>query len=184
MAASFVTESVDGVAPPPRPGHPSQERVLELPGLIGGEAGEQRLALHLPPPDLEEDGIMEKDEMPEELLEAAGGDGEAPSNADKRKFAEEQYERALKETEAQGEQRRKAVADAVALCAATVAPPDAEDDARSSALAERSPSTTRAAPETTALRRSRPSRLRPRRTGPSGPSRPSSSDRRARTSQR
>jgi chromodomain-helicase-DNA-binding protein 7 len=70
---------------------------------------------------------MEKDEMPEELLEAAGGEGEALSNADKRKFAEEQYERALKETEAQGEARRKSVADAVALCAATVAPPDAED---------------------------------------------------------
>ena len=61
----------------------------------------------------------------EEQLEAAGG--EALSNADKRKFAEEQYERALKETEAQGEARRKSVADAVALCAATVAPPDAED---------------------------------------------------------
>ena len=111
----------------PRPVPPPQERVLELPGLVGGEAGERRLALNLPPPDLEEDGIMEKDEMPEELLAAAGGDGEAPSNADKRKFAEEQYERALKETEAQGEARRKAVADAVALCAATVAPPDAED---------------------------------------------------------
>ena len=68
---------------------------------------------------------MEKDDTCEEQLEAAGG--EALSNADKRKFAEEQYERALKETGAQGEARRKAVADAVALCAATVAPPDAED---------------------------------------------------------
>ena len=55
---------------------PPQERVLELPGLIGGEAGEKRLALNLPPPDLEEDTLMEKDEAPEDVLEAAGGEGE------------------------------------------------------------------------------------------------------------
>ena len=91
----------------PRPSRVArtQERVLELPGLVGGEAGEKRLALNLPPPDLEEDTLMEKDDTCEEQLEAAGG--EALSNADKRKFAEEQYERALKETEAQGEARRK-----------------------------------------------------------------------------
>ena len=50
--------------------------VLELPGLVGGEAGEKRLALNLPPPDLEEDTLMEKDEAPEDVLEAAGGDVE------------------------------------------------------------------------------------------------------------
>ena len=102
-----------------------QERVLELPGLVGGEAGERRLALNLPPPDLEEDGIMEKEENHEEQAAASGVD--LDDAAARRKFAAEQYESALKETEAQGEARRKAVADAVALCAATVAPPDAED---------------------------------------------------------
>ena len=57
--------------PPPRPSHfiRAQERVLELPGLVGGEAGEKRLALNLPPPDLEEDTLMEKDEAPEDVLE-------------------------------------------------------------------------------------------------------------------
>ena len=57
---------------------------------------------------------MEKDDTCEEQLEAAGG--EALSNADKRKFAEEQYERALKETEAQGEARRKSVGRGGVVC--------------------------------------------------------------------
>ena len=68
---------------------------------------------------------MEKEENHEEQAAASGVDLE--DAAARRKFAAEQYESALKETEAQGEARRKAVADAVALCAATVAPPDAED---------------------------------------------------------
>ena len=38
------------------------ERVLELPGLLGGEAGDRRKALNLPPPDLEEDGVFENDD--------------------------------------------------------------------------------------------------------------------------
>ena len=121
--------------PPPRPsrrrrrrdphGICTQERVLELPGLVGGEAGEKRLALNLPPPDLEEDTLMEKDDAWEEQAAASGVD--LDDAAARRKFAAEQYESALKETEAQGEARRKSVADAVALWAATVAPPDAED---------------------------------------------------------
>ena len=110
---------------PPLTRRPPQERVLELPGLVGGEAGEKRLALNLPPPDLEEDTLMEKDDNLEEQAAASGVD--LDDAAARRKFAAEQYESALKETEAQGEARRKAVADAVALCAATVAPPDAED---------------------------------------------------------
>jgi hypothetical protein len=82
--------------------------------------------LNLPPPDLEEDGIMEGEENNYEEQAAASG-VDLDDAAARRKFAAEQYESALKETEAQGEARRKSVADAVALCAATVAPPDAED---------------------------------------------------------
>ena len=110
-------------------GHPHaapQERALELPGLIGGEAGEKRLALNLPPPDLEEDTLMEKDEAPGRVLEG-GGEGEAPSNADKRKFAEEQYERRSRRPRPRAKLGGRLSRRVVALCAATVAPPDAED---------------------------------------------------------
>ena len=64
-------------------------------------------------PDLEEDTLMEKDDAWEEQAAASGVD--LDDSAARRKFAAEQYESALKETEAQGEARRKSVADAVAL---------------------------------------------------------------------